>query len=46
MKACELCGKVKLDGMRFSKRNACFSCIDKMLEFGITAGMRFTEGDA
>lgn len=46
MKACELCDKVRLDGMRFSKRAACFSCIDKMLEFGITAGMSFKEDDA
>jgi len=46
MKACELCGEVKLDGMRYAKRSACFSCIDKMIEFGVTAGMNFKEDNA
>lgn len=45
MRACELCGSKKADDMRFAKRAACFSCIDKVLEFAITAGMRFKEGD-
>lgn len=45
MRKCELCDEVKLDGMKLGKRAACFSCIDKMLEFAVTAGMRFTEGD-
>ena len=37
---------VKADGMRFSKRAACFPCIDRLLEFAVTAGMFFEEGDA
>ena len=40
MKACELCGK-EGGGVRHAKHTACFSCIDKMLEFAVTAGMRF-----
>jgi hypothetical protein len=44
-KPCELCGQIRVDGMRFAKRAACLSCIDKMLEFGITAGMSFKEGN-
>ena len=40
MKECELCGK-KGSGMRHAKRVACFECIDKVLEFAITAEMRF-----
>jgi hypothetical protein len=39
---CELCGEVST-GMRHAKHTACFSCIDKVLEFAITAGMRFEE---
>jgi len=27
--------------MRHAKRTACFNCIDQMLEFAITAEMRF-----
>jgi hypothetical protein len=38
-KECELCGSTD-SGMRHAKRVACFQCIDKMLEFSITAGMR------
>lgn len=46
MRPCELCNQVKTDGVRYSKRAACFTCIDKALEFVITAGMSFEEGDA
>jgi len=42
MRVCELCGKVST-GMRHAKRSVCFVCIDKVLEFAITAGMRFEE---
>ena len=45
MRECELCGTKKLNGMRFAKRAACFQCIDKVLEFCITAGMKLGEGD-
>jgi len=45
MRKCELCGIKKTDGMRFAKRAACFQCIDKVLEFSITAGMKLGEGD-
>ena len=45
MRKCELCGTKKLNGMRFAKRAACFRCIDKVLEFCITAGMKLGEGD-
>ena len=41
MKECELCGSTTNSGMRHAKRVACFQCIDKVLEFSITAGMRF-----
>jgi hypothetical protein len=44
-KECELCGSKKDNGMRFSKRVACFGCIDKMLEFAVTSGMRFENED-
>ena len=44
MRACELCGANKVHDMRFAKRASCFSCIDKVLEFAITAGMSFKEG--
>jgi len=42
MRVCELCGKVST-GMRHAKHTTCFVCIDKVLEFAITAGMRFEE---
>lgn len=42
-KACELCGNKTDNGMRYAKRVACFRCIDKVLEFAITAGMRFED---
>ena len=45
MRACELCGSKKADDMRFAKRVACFQCIDKVLEFCITGGMKLGEGD-
>ena len=45
MRECELCGIKKTDDMRFAKRVACFQCIDKVLEFCITAGMKLGEGD-
>lgn len=39
---CELCGWDKGGiAMRYNKRAVCLSCIDKVLEFAITAGMRF-----
>jgi len=39
---CELCGWDKGGiAMRYSKRAACLSCIDKLLEFAVTAEMRF-----
>jgi hypothetical protein len=39
---CELCGWDKGGiAMRYAKRAVCFSCIDKVLEFAVTAGMRF-----
>mgnify|MGYP007072323611 CR=1 FL=1 len=44
MKPCELCCRVVTSGMRYSKRAACFKCIDKLLEFAITAGMSY-KGD-
>jgi hypothetical protein len=40
-RACELCGYAGNSGMRHTKRTACSSCIDKVIEFAITAGMRF-----
>lgn len=39
---CELCG-TRESGKRHAKRVACTKCIDKVLEFAITAGMRFEE---
>lgn len=44
MKPCELCGQVLTSGMRYSKRAACFKCIDKLLEFALTAGISY-KGD-
>ena len=44
MKPCELCNQTKTDGMRYATRVACLQCIDKALEFVITAGLSF-EGD-
>jgi hypothetical protein len=46
MKVCELCGSEKVNGIRYAKRVACFRCIDKVLEFAITAGMRFEDESA
>lgn len=44
---CELCGWDKGGiAMRYSKRAVCFSCIDKMLEFAVTAGMRFDDDES
>lgn len=43
-KECELCGIKTNSGMRHSKYSVCFGCIDKVLDFAITAGMRFEEG--
>jgi hypothetical protein len=41
---CELCGYDKGSvAMRYAKRAVCFSCIDKVLDFAITSGMRFDE---
>lgn len=40
MKACELCGK-KSGGLRHTRYTACPLCLDKLLEFAITAEMRF-----
>jgi len=44
MRPCELCDEVVTSGMRYSKRAVCFKCIDKVLEFAITAGMSY-KGD-
>lgn len=46
MKVCELCGKIKIDGMRYGKHAVCFRCVDKVIEFAITAGMRFDEDES
>ena len=40
-KCCELCGTYSVAGLRYAKRTACFGCIDKVLEWAITAGMVF-----
>tara|TARA_Y100001938_G_scaffold150386_1_gene241083 strand:+ start:8028 stop:8183 length:156 start_codon:yes stop_codon:yes gene_type:complete len=45
MRECELCGIKKPHDMRFAKRAACSECIDKVLEFCITAGMKLGKGD-
>ncbi len=45
MRECELCGVKKPHDMRFAKRAACSECIDKVLEFCITAGMKLGKGD-
>jgi hypothetical protein len=45
MKPCELCGEVCVEGMRFAKHAACFICIDKVVEFAVTAGMSFKEDE-
>lgn len=29
--------------MRYAKRAVCFTCLDKMIEFAVTAGMRFDD---
>jgi|TARA_R100000482_G_C5127637_1_gene149723 hypothetical protein len=42
-RACELCGSKTDNGMRYAKHVACFRCIDKVVEFAITAGMRFED---
>ena len=31
------------NSIRYAKHVACFRCIDKVLEFAITAGMRFED---
>lgn len=43
---CELCGIETNNGMRHAKRSVCFECIDKVLEFAITSGMRFDDESA
>jgi hypothetical protein len=43
VKCCELCGTYSVTDMRYSKRTACFKCIDKILEFAITSGMVFED---
>lgn len=42
-RACELCGKAGGTGMRYAKRAACNACIDKVLDFVITAGMELKD---
>ena len=44
MRPCELCNQTKTDGMRYATRVACLQCIDKALEFVITAGLSY-KGD-
>lgn len=44
MKPCELCGRVVTSGIRYSKRATCFKCIDKLVEFAVTAGISY-KGD-
>lgn len=38
---CQLCGTFSTTGMRYAKVRACFVCIDKVLDFAVSAGMRF-----
>jgi hypothetical protein len=44
MKTCELCGVFRPQGMRYAKHMVCFDCIDKTIEFAITAGLSYKEG--
>ena len=44
MKPCELCGIIQ-QGMRYAKRATCFDCIDKVVEFAVTAGLSYKEGE-
>jgi len=41
MKLCQLCGTTSNSGMRHAKVVACFVCIDKVLDFAVSAGMQF-----
>ncbi len=43
MRECELCGSKRIDNTRFAKHVSCFRCIDKILEFAVSAGMRFED---
>lgn len=44
---CELCGYDKGGiAMRYQKRPVCHSCIDKLVEFALTAGMRFDNDES
>jgi len=38
---CELCDRKCLSGLKHSKHTVCHACIDKVIEFAITAEMRF-----
>ena len=40
MKQCQLCNAIKTD-IRQAKVLSCTTCLDKLLEFAITAGIRF-----
>jgi len=40
-RACELCGYNGSNGMHHGKRTVCMVCRDKLLEFAVTAGMKF-----
>ena len=43
MRGCELCGTKTNSGIRHAKHSVCFGCIDKVLDFAITAGMMFDD---
>lgn len=43
MRECELCGSKRVDNVRYARRVSCFKCVDKLLEFAVTAGMRFED---
>jgi hypothetical protein len=46
MRSCELCGTMRTDNMRCAKRATCFQCIDRVIEFAITAGMELNKSDS
>lgn len=43
-KKCALCGKITNNSITRPNHNVCFFCIGKLIDFAITAGMRFEEG--
>ncbi|MDA8837847.1 hypothetical protein N9N26_01125 [Candidatus Poseidoniales archaeon] len=46
MKKCQLCGAITSRRVFEAKVTSCFACVEKLLDFAITAGMRFEEGDS